>query len=157
MQSESTANLNWSTLLGYLRKGGPAPVHKITKTESEWRQQLNAEQYRITRQHGTERPGTGAYCHLFEPGVYGCVCCNEKLFDAGHKFESGTGWPSFTHPVHPGALQYKSDNSFGMLRIEVLCNVCDAHLGHVFPDGPPPAGLRFCINSASLIKLSPHE
>ncbi len=134
-------------------KGNLAPERRVEKSEAEWRRSLTPDQYRITREHGTERPWSGAYCEAHEPGLYACVCCGTELFDSRQKFDSGTGWPSFALPVAENAIQYHVDNSYGMKRVEVCCNVCDAHLGHVFPDGPPPTGLRYCINSAALIKL----
>lgn len=141
--------MTWNDVLNYT-KNNPAPDRRVEKSDDEWKRVLTDEQYRVTRQHGTERPFTGEYCESHEPGVYACVCCGTELFDSSLKFESGTGWPSFTEPVKENAIRYLMDTSFGMHRIEVQCNVCDAHLGHVFPDGPPPTGLRFCINSASL-------
>ncbi|HEX2533162.1 MAG TPA: bifunctional methionine sulfoxide reductase B/A protein [Chitinophagaceae bacterium] len=143
--------MNWNDVLNYTRNG-PAPDRRVTKSEGEWKQQLTPEQYRVTRQHGTEAPFTGEHCATYAPGIYACVCCGTELFDATRKFDSRTGWPSFTEPVKENVIGYRMDTSYGMQRVEVLCNVCDAHLGHVFPDGPPPTGLRFCINSASLQK-----
>ena len=145
--------MKWSDVLSYARKGSPEPERRVEKSDAEWRAVLTPEQYRVTREHGTERPFTGAYCEAFDPGLYACVCCQTPLFDARRKFESGTGWPSFTEPVEENVINYIEDNSYGMRRIEVCCSVCDAHLGHVFPDGPAPTGLRFCINSASLVKV----
>jgi peptide-methionine (R)-S-oxide reductase len=127
---------------------------KIMKSIEEWRRQLTPEQYRIARMRGTERPFTGAYHATKEPGVYHCVCCGQPLFDAATKFDSGTGWPSFFAPIDPDAVATETDRSLSMVRTEVLCSRCDAHLGHVFPDGPEPTGRRYCMNSASL-KLVP--
>jgi peptide methionine sulfoxide reductase msrA/msrB len=146
--------LNWLDVIKFARKGNPKPSRRVEKTDEEWKAQLTPEQYRVTRTKGTERAHTGEFCTTFEPALYGCACCNNWLFDSREKFESGTGWPSFTQPVTENGVKYEEDTSYGMRRVEVMCNVCDAHLGHVFPDGPMPSGLRYCINSASLSKVN---
>ncbi|MGV3527247.1 MAG: peptide-methionine (R)-S-oxide reductase MsrB [Candidatus Sericytochromatia bacterium] len=145
--------LTWKDISLLAKQGNPAPDQRVEKSDAEWRQQLTDEQYRVARQKGTERPFSSEMCSLFEPGIYACVCCGTRLFDSSQKFESGTGWPSFTQPLQANAVAYHSDGSHGMQRIETTCNVCDAHLGHVFPDGPGAGGLRYCINAVALQKV----
>ena len=146
--------LNWSDVLRFTDEGNLDPDRRVELSDQEWRARLTPEQYRVTRQKGTERAFSSEMCSLFEPGLYACVCCDTLLFDSEEKFESGTGWPSFTQPVRPNAVAYVADNSFGMRRVETTCNTCDAHLGHVFPDGPQPSGLRYCINAVALTKVA---
>jgi peptide-methionine (R)-S-oxide reductase len=121
----------------------------ITRTDDEWRARLTPEQYAVMRQHGTERPGSCALLHEKRPGTFQCAGCDQPLFESTLKFESGTGWPSFNDPV-PGSVETTEDRSYGMVRTEVHCARCGSHLGHVFPDGPPPTGLRYCINGVAL-------
>lgn len=125
---------------------------RIYKTDAQWKKQLTPEQFRVCRQQGTEAPHTGDCSLPREEGTYRCVCCGNELFNSGTKFESGTGWPSFFEPAHEDSIEYETDSIFGMKRTEVKCAVCGAHLGHVFEDGPPPTGKRYCINSVAIEK-----
>jgi peptide-methionine (R)-S-oxide reductase len=128
----------------------PGDTNKVVKTKGEWKKILSPEVYNVTQEGGTERAFTGKYWDNHDKGVYSCICCDLHLFLSETKFESGTGWPSFFDPINKTAVKVKSDASFGIIRDEVVCSRCDAHLGHVFDDGPDPTGLRYCLNSASL-------
>jgi peptide-methionine (R)-S-oxide reductase len=128
-------------------------IEKLELTDEEWKRRLTPEEYEVLRHHGTERPGTGCFLGTKEPGTYVCAGCGNPLFPSGAKFESGTGWPSFTKPVSADAVIEVEDRAYGMRRVEVRCARCEGHLGHVFPDGPPPTGLRYCMNSAAMKHL----
>lgn len=132
-------------------------MEKMQLSESEWREKLSPEEYRVLREHGTERPWTGCFVATKEPGTYVCAGCANPLFKSGRKFESGSGWPSFTMPISDDAVTHIEDRSHGMVRTEVRCARCDSHLGHVFDDGPPPTGLRYCINSVAMKHVKDSE
>ena len=143
---------NWGDVIRWATNGNPPPPRRVEKTEDEWRELLPPDVYQVARQAGTERAHSSAMCGLFEPGRYNCACCGTPLFDATAKFKSSSGWPSFTQPLTEGVVAYSHDRSYNMHRIETTCQVCEAHLGHVFPDGPEPTGLRYCINALALSK-----
>ena len=142
--------LTWKDVINYAVNGNLEPDTRLNKTEAEWQGLLTPEQFRITRLKGTERPHSGVLCSVYDEGKYNCACCGTPLFDSTIKFSSGTGWPSFAQPIKNNAIKYEKDTSLGIVRVEVMCNTCDAHLGHVFPDGPEPSGLRYCVNSESI-------
>ena len=146
--------MNWGEAISLAKGAENPPPRRDERSEDEWRAVLSAEQYDVMRLKGTERAFSNEMCSLFKPGRYACAGCGTPLFDSATKFESGTGWPSFSEPVAEGVVGYHLDTSYGMQRVEAVCNVCDAHLGHVFPDGPPPSGLRYCMNAVSLEKLA---
>ena len=148
--------MTWKDVIHYATKGSPTPDRFIVKTDAEWSAQLTEEQYQITRLKGTERAFTEEHCSTHETGGYKCTCCHTPLFDSSIKFNSNSGWPSFTDPIKENAVKYFKDTTHGMIRVEILCNTCEAHLGHVFPDGPEPSGLRYCVNSIS-IQLDKNE
>ena len=149
--------IKWLNVLQYANFDNLKPDFKVEKTEEQWREILTPEQFAVLRMKHTERPNSSDLCVLFEPGAYACVGCNTLLFDSYAKYQSNTGWPSFTQPVKDNVIAYHKDKTHGMSRIEAVCNVCDSHLGHVFPDGPEPSGLRYCINALSLTKVANHQ
>jgi len=144
--------LTWKEVMALAKNGNRKPNRRVEKTDDEWKKLLTEDQYYVMRKKGTERPFSTEMCSRFEPGIYACAGCSTPLFDSATKYQSGTGWPSFALPLKENVVSYILDNSFGMTRVETVCSTCDAHLGHVFPDGPEPSGLRFCINAASLKK-----
>ena len=145
--------LGWKDVLYYTKYATPEPYQRVEKGEEEWRKLLTPAQYHILREKGTEKPYRNAYCRSYEPGVYVCAGCGSQLFNATEKYHAISGWPSFTHPVAKCSVRYAFDDSYNMKRMEVLCTACDGHLGHVFPDGPQPGGLRYCINSESINRI----
>lgn len=145
--------LNWNDVIKFANHGNPTPPRRVEKTDEEWKELLSPDAYFITREKGTERAHSSEMCGLFEPGRYECICCGTPLFDSAEKFHSSSGWPSFTQPIAIENVAHHKDSSYGMIRVETTCNVCDAHLGHVFPDGPAPSGLRYCINALALKKV----
>lgn len=145
--------LNWQDVVTYANQGNPAPDRTLHLSDAEWQTRLSDKQYYVMRQHGTERPFSDQMCELFEPGQYRCVGCQTMLFDSGSKFDSQTGWPSFSQPFKTNAVSYHLDQTLAQIRVEVRCNCCEAHLGHVFPDGPRPSGLRYCINAVAIEKV----
>ena len=142
--------LTWEDIERFVEKGNPAPEQRIIKTGTQWRSVLPNDVYWVTREAGTERPFSSPMCSHFEPGIYACACCDTLLFDASEKFDSKTGWPSFTQPIQANAIAYYMDDSLDRSRVEITCNTCDAHLGHVFPDGPAPSKLRYCVNALAI-------
>jgi peptide-methionine (R)-S-oxide reductase len=152
--SSETSNqvLTWKEVMTLAKKGNKKPDRRVEKSDAEWKKYLTEEQYYVMRKKGTESPFSTEMCSRFEPGIYACAGCDTPLFDSATKYQSGTGWPSFSLPLKDNVVSYILDNTFGMTRIETICSTCDSHLGHVFPDGPEPSGLRYCINAASLKK-----
>lgn len=146
--------LTWQNIENFVINGNPPAQKRVEKTSDEWRELLPNDVFDVTRNAGTERPFSSPMCTHFEAGVYACACCNTLLFDATEKFDSGTGWPSFTQPIEQNSVAYSSDESLSRQRVEITCNTCDAHLGHVFPDGPAPSKLRYCVNALSLNRVT---
>ena len=146
--------LTWESIQKLVSEGNLIADKRIVKTGAQWKKLLSDEVYYVTRNAGTERPFSSTMCTHFEAGIYACACCDTLLFDSTEKFDSGTGWPSFTQPFKENAIAYYLDDSLDRSRIEITCNTCDAHLGHVFPDGPAPSKLRYCVNALSLQRKS---
>lgn len=146
--------LTWESIEKLVSQGNLSPDTRLVKTSEEWKSLLSEEVYDVTRNAGTERPFSSPMCTHFEAGIYACACCDTLLFDSTEKFDSGTGWPSFTQPLKENAIAYHTDDSLLRSRVEITCNTCDAHLGHVFPDGPAPSKLRYCVNALSLQRKS---
>ncbi|CEN55969.1 peptide-methionine (R)-S-oxide reductase MsrB [Candidatus Methylopumilus turicensis] len=146
--------LTWESIQKLVSQGNLGPDTRLVKTSEEWKSLLSDEVYDVTRNAGTERPFSSPMCTHFEAGIYACACCDTLLFDSTEKFDSGTGWPSFTQPLKENAIAYHTDDSLLRSRVEITCNTCDAHLGHVFPDGPAPSKLRYCVNALSLQRKS---
>ena len=146
--------LTWQDIENRVLHGNPPANHRVEKTDDQWRKILPSDVHDVTRKAGTEHPFSSPMCAHFEPGFYACACCDTMLFDATQKFDSGTGWPSFTQPLEPNAVAYFSDGSLSSVRIEITCSTCDAHLGHIFPDGPAPSKLRYCVNALSLKRIT---
>ncbi len=149
--------MRWIDVITYAKYSNPEPPRSVDKKEEEWQLLLTPAQYLVTRLKATEPPYRNAYCRFYGPGTYTCVCCGSILFNATAKYHAISGWPSFMQPAHKNALKYLFDDSHNMNRVEVRCNVCDSHLGHVFNDGPAPFGLRYCINSVSMDLSKPDE
>ena len=146
--------LTWESIQRLVSEGNLTPDKRLVKTGAQWKKLLSDEVFDVTRKAGTERPFSSPMCTHFEAGIYACACCDTLLFDSTEKFDSGTGWPSFTQPIKENAVAYYLDDSLVRSRVEITCNTCDAHLGHVFPDGPAPSKLRYCVNALSLQRKS---
>ncbi len=142
--------LTWKDIEQFVKTGTPAADKRIVKTGEQWKKLLAEDVYWVPREAGTERPFSPPMCSHFEPGKYACACCDTMLFDSSEKFDSKTGWPSFTQPIQSNAIAYYLDDSLARERVEITCNTCDAHLGHVFPDGPAPSKLRYCVNALAI-------
>jgi peptide-methionine (R)-S-oxide reductase len=147
--------LTWAQVIERANKANPEPDSRVERDETHWRRVLSAEQFYVMREKGTEPSFSAELCHLFTPGCYACSACNTPLFNADEKFDSGSGWPSFTQTIKDNVVNYHLDNSHAMQRVETTCSSCDAHLGHVFADGPEPSGLRYCMNAVALTKTNP--